>query len=382
LTAQTVLIAAYSGRALAASARRAGYVPLVIDACGDTDTRGIAGGVRVQPDALHHGFRTSVLLQACADLVAESDRAPIGIVLGAGFEDRPAQIAELAQAYPLLGCSADTVQRCKNPSDIFELLRQLGIAHPETSLTPPAHGGGWLSKLVGGSGGTHIARCKPQPTAMPDRYFQREVAGRPISALAITSERGVAFAFSRQWANSAPRRPYRYGGAVGNVQIPVELEARLVDVMLSLCERLDLVGLVSFDFLAHDNDVVLVDVNPRPGATLDVLDDAHGTLFNAHLAAVRGEDPVDILKAGWSPSTVAAAYLYADRGALQLPDIAWPDWSADRPGTGTAVAHHDPLATVFAEGVTPDAAETLCHERLAALEEMLYQTQNLEDASP
>ncbi len=381
MTAQSVLIAAYSGRALAGSARRAGYVPLVVDAYGDTDTCRIAGGVRVLPDALHHGFRTNLLLQACSELVAASDSAPIGIVLGAGFEDRPAQIDDVAQVYPLLGCSAETVRRCNRPANFFDLLRQLGISHPETSLTPPAHGGGWLSKLVGGSGGTHIARCKPQPTAMPDRYFQREVAGRPLSALAITSDSGVAFAFSHQWASPAPRRPYRYGGAVGNVEIAPELEARLVDVMLSLCERLDLVGLVSFDFIVHDEDVLLVDVNPRPGATLDVLDDAHGTLFKAHLAVVRGEDPVDILKHGWSPSTVAAAYLYADRGTLQVPEVSWPDWSADRPAAGATIAHHDPLATVFAEGVTPDAAETLCLERIAALEEMLYQTQKLEDAS-
>ncbi|MGA6998581.1 MAG: tetrahydromethanopterin C1 transfer protein, partial [Pseudolabrys sp.] len=33
-----VLIAAASGRALAAGARRAGYVPLVVDGFGDQDT--------------------------------------------------------------------------------------------------------------------------------------------------------------------------------------------------------------------------------------------------------------------------------------------------------------------------------------------------------
>ena len=35
---RTVLIAAISGRALAASARRGGYVPLVADFFGDADT--------------------------------------------------------------------------------------------------------------------------------------------------------------------------------------------------------------------------------------------------------------------------------------------------------------------------------------------------------
>lgn len=373
MTAGTVLIAAYSGRALAASARRAGYAPLVVDACGDSDTRAIATDVRCLPDALHHGFRIAPLLDACAELAARSATAPIGIVLGAGFEDQPHCIEKLAETYPVLGCPAPVVRHCSTPKDLFGLLSHLGIPHPETSLTPPAQGHGWLSKLEGGSGGTHIVRCKPHPTAMPHRYFQRAAPGDAISALAITSPKGVAFAFTRQWVNAAPRRPYRYGGAVGNIEIDAELEARLVDTMLALCEALKLVGLVSFDFLVDPGgEPLLVDVNPRPGASLDVLDDAQGTLFKAHMAAVQGDDPVEVLQSGWAPSTLAAAYLYADRGTLTVPDIAWPEWSSDRPAPGTVIAEHDPLATAFAEGATPEIAAALCQERLAALEQMLY----------
>lgn len=381
MSAGTVLIAAYSGRALAASARRAGYVPLVVDAYGDADTRETSAAVRCLPDVIAHGFKAGALVEALDELSAESGQQPIGIVLGAGFEDTPNLIETLSHAYPILGCAADTVRRCSNPGDFFGHLAELGIPYPETSLTPPTQGAGWLSKLAGGSGGTHIVRCKPHPTAMPDRYFQRAIDGTSISAMGITSGKGAAFAFSRQWVNPAPRRPYRYGGAVGNIEIPADLEARLVDTMLTLCETLQLTGLVSFDFVLHGGEALLVDVNPRPGATLDVLDDAAGTLFKAHLAAVAGEDPIDVLQSGWAPATVAAAYLYADRGPLTVPAIDWPEWTADRPAPGAVIDHHLPLATVLAEAASPDAAEALCRERLSALEQMLYQSQKLEDAS-
>lgn len=381
MTARSVLIASYSGRALAASARRAGYVPLVVDAYGDRDTRDTAAAVRCLPDAIKHGFRAPPLLSALAELATASQDEPIGLVLGTGFEDTPGLIETLAQHYWLLGCPPETVRRCSEPKHLFGLLAHLGIPHPETSLTPPADGTGWLSKLAGGSGGTHIARCTRHPTAMPHRYFQRAVPGEAISAIGITSDKGAAFAFSRQWVNPAPRRPYRYGGAVGNIEVDTDLEARLVDTMLALCEALKLVGLVSFDFLVDAGEPMLVDVNPRPGATLDVLDDAAGTLFKAHLAAVCGQDPIDVLQDGWAPATVAAAYLYADHGTLTVPAIAWPDWAADRPAPGAVIEHHTPLATIMAEAVTPEAAEALCRERLAALEQILYQSQKPEDAS-
>ena len=383
MTAKSVLIASYSGRALAASARRAGYVPLVVDAYGDTDTREAAAAVRCLSDAIEHGFRAAPLLGTLAEIASANGDEPIGLILGAGFEDTPGLIETLAQHYTLLGCTPETVRRCSEPKDLFGLLAHMGIPHPETSLTPPADGAGWLSKLAGGSGGTHIARCSRHPTAMPHRYFQRAVAGEgiSISAMGITSDKGAAFAFSRQWVNPAPRRPYRYGGAVGNIEIDTDLEARLVDTMLALCDALKLTGLVSFDFLVDGGEPMLVDVNPRPGAMLDVLDDAKGTLFKAHLAAVAGEDPIDVLQDGWAPATVAAAYLYADRGTLTVPAIAWPDWAADRPAPGAVIEHHTPLATVIAEAASPEAAEALCRERLSALEQMLYQSQNLEDAS-
>ncbi len=382
MTERSVLIASYSGRALAASARRAGYVPLVVDAYGDTDTRAAVAAIRCLPDAVVHGFRATPLLAALAEIESANDDEPIGLMLGAGFEDTPGLIETLAQHYTLLGCSPQTVRRCSEPKDLFGLLAHLGVPHPETSLTPPADGTGWLSKLAGGSGGTHIARCTRHPTAMPHRYFQRAVRGEAISALGITSDKGTAFAFSRQWVSPAPRRPFRYGGAVGNIEIDCELEARLVDTMLALCEALKLVGLVSFDFVVDAGEPLLVDVNPRPGATLDVLDDTSGTLFKAHLVAAAGEDPIDVLQDGWAPATVAAAYLYADHGPLTVPPIAWPEWSADRPAPGTVIDHHAPLATVIAEAATPDAAEALCRERLSALEQMLYQNQKSEDASP
>lgn len=355
-------------------------MPLVVDAYGDCDTRDLAGGVRCLPDAVAHGFRATPLLEALAELTATADGEPVGLVLGAGFEDTPGLIETLGKTYRLLGCPAETVRHCSDPKDLFGLLAHLGIPHPETSLTPPPSGKGWLSKLAGGSGGTHIARCTATPSAMPHRYFQRAIPGEAISAMGLSSDAGTAFAFSRQWVNPAPRRPYRYGGAVGNIEIPTELEARLVDTMLALCEALKLVGLVSFDFLVHEDDALLVDVNPRPGATLDVLDDANGTLFKAHLAAVAGGDPVDVLQSGWAPATVAAAYLYADHGPLTVPPVVWPDWAKDRPAAGAVIAEHAPLATVLAEGATPEAAEAQCRERLAALEEMLYQSQKSEDA--
>lgn len=366
-----VLIAGFSGRALAASARRAGYLPLVVDAFGDSDTRALAAGSAVLSDALDAGFRTATLLPALDALAAASPSPPVGLVLAAGFEDTPELIATLAQRFPLLGCGRDTVAAAKDPGQFFGLLAELGIAHPEWRREAPAEGTGWLSKRIGGSGGTHIAICRKRVSTQPDRYFQRPFHGTPVSMLGVVGS-SAAFAFSRQWPAPMPRRPYRYGGGVGNIVIDADHEARMIAIGLDVSRALGLAGMVSFDFLLGDGEPVLLEVNPRPGATIDLLDDDRGTLFAAHLAAFETGDPASVMARQWQPATRAAAYLYADHATFTVPDITWPDWTTDRPAAGTRVPHHAPIATVHAQAATVEAATRAVEERLSQLAAMLY----------
>ena len=238
-------------------------------------------------------------------------------------------------------------------------------------MVPPADGRGWLTKRIGGSGGLHIARCRARVSKQRDRYFQREVEGVAVSMLGIIGK-SAAFAFTQSWLAPKPRRPFRFGGIVGNMDIDADLEARLIEIGLDLARALQLEGLVSFDFLVGDEGPLLLEVNPRPGVSLDVLDDSQGTLFASHIAAVTGGDPAAILARNWAPCPRAAAYVYADDQGLSVPQVAWPDWIADRPSAGIRIGPHLPVCTVSAEGKTAKLAVALLDERLGIAKAMLY----------
>lgn len=373
MTGEAVLIAAFSARALAASARRAGYRPLVVDCFGDADTLEVAEASRCLPARVQVGFTARPLIAALESLAAEAASKPIGLVLGAGFECNPRLVARLAERFPLIGNNAETIRRTKDPREFFTVLDDLGIPHPETRLDAPSETDGWLMKRTGGSGGLHIHLCPASPRPDKRRYFQRRVRGEQISLMGLVSEKSAAFAASRQWTSPLPRRPFRYGGAVGSLPLDEDLEARLIEMSLAVAERLSLSGIVSFDYLVDGDAISLLEVNPRPGASLDVFDDDSGTLFKAHVEASRGGDPAALLAADWHPPVArAAAYLYADRGPLSVADLDWPSWAADRPRTGCAIGAGQPLATVIAEGTDVAAVEALSTQRLADLETMLY----------
>ena len=137
-----------------------------------------------------------------------------------------------------------------------------------------------------------------------------------------------------------------------------------------VARALGLVGLVSFDFMLAKGLTYLLDVNPRPSATLDIFDDAAGSLFRAHITACSG----DGFEFASPPQTRtrAAAILYADQGPLTIKSLAWPNWTADRPQPGTHIARTRPIASVFGEGEDAADAEVICRQRLDELAYMLY----------
>jgi len=379
---EPILIAALSGRALAASAKRAGFRPLVVDCFGDEDLACQPGDSICLPAGMRVGLRTKPLMKALQALHSKCGQPVKGLVLGSGFEDRPGVIEKLASQFPLLGPDADTIAALKDPTVFFDLLDKLAIPHPDITMDLPDNPDGWLRKRIGGSGGLHIKPCTRTTKATSTTYFQRHVAGQAISVLAIVGKNGTAFALSKQWSAPTPAIPFRYGGAVSHVELPRAQETAALEAALAITEAIDVSGLISIDFVANDQDVLCLEINPRPGATLDVHDDANGTLFEAHIIACGGGDPTVYLQDNWSAhSAKACSVLYADQGPLYVQIETWPDWTTDRPHKNARVAPGQPLASVYAEAQSAQEAEKLCLARLASLEKMLYDSSKQKDQS-
>jgi predicted ATP-grasp superfamily ATP-dependent carboligase len=367
--ATSVLIAAFSGRSLAQSARRAGYEPLVVDAFGDLDTQEAALDFRVLDGVMETGFRTKPLIAALEDLSRSTSSKPIGLVLGSGFEDKPRLINALGTRFKLLGSDATTYKACKDPTTFFGALDKLGIPHPETRLTPPNDPTGWITKRIGGSGGRHIRVCHGPQRIKPRRYFQKLVDGNRISAGAVFAKDKNLVSLTRQWISPSAGHPFRFGGCVSMPAVDDRLRRQIAQSAKRVATELNLIGLASFDFIVSAGVPYLLEVNPRPGASLDILDDG-GELFAAHIAVWTGANNFpgqEIARAA-----KAIAILHADRGPITLGKTPWPDWSADRGPPGTFVPQGAPLATAFAEASTADAAEALARTRLAELEDLIY----------
>ena len=137
---------------------------------------------------------------------------------------------------------------------------------------------------------------------------------------------------------------FRFGSAArcGRRNSMRRWSGRFVPPQVSLPRRLALVGLNSVDFLATANTFQLLEINPRPGATLDIF--THPRLFSAHLESCRGLLPSEPLVFTTSSATAIA---YAPCDLAFMPELDWPAWCVDRQKPGTRLRKGDPVCTVF-----------------------------------
>jgi predicted ATP-grasp superfamily ATP-dependent carboligase len=360
MDSRTFVIIAASGRALAASARRAGFLPLVIDWFGDSDTLALAAAHARLEHGLARGM-TADALDAALSAVSEGQQ-PTGIVCGTGFEDRPELLDHLARRWRLFGCDAQTVRRAKDPHGFAALCHDCAVPHPEISLLPPSDTAGWFAKRKGGAGGSHVVAAGERDAA--NFYYQRAVPGEPVSALFLADGRHArVIGFSSQWASPARQQPYRYGGAIRPAILADNTLVLLEEVVHKIARVLPLVGLCSADFLVERDGFRLLEVNPRPGATLDIFEAPPKSLFALHVAACEGELAA---RAPCLAGSSATAIAYGKHD-MRVAAFDWPEWTADRPHAGSLVREGEPLCTVHAAG--PGHAETraLIDQRLETI---------------
>ena len=327
----TVLaVAAVSARMLAEAARADGFDVVGFDLFGDADTRrACAEWLPIgRPDSLH--IDADRLLSALAALARRGDVA--GWIAGSGFEGRPDLLQRGAARLPLIGTPAGAVARVRDPKTFFGFLDAEGIPHPTVRLTVPADAAGWLTKDARGCGGWHIRRLAARHVEPPfapagteadldadadadaHRYFQREMQGRPMSATFIANgSDACVLGFNRLIVRRFGAWPFVYCGAVGPVALREDMANRITAIVRSLAAEFSLRGLGSLDFMLEGDAFGVLEINPRPPASI----------------ALYGRTPAGARQAAWEP---IASHV---RACLQgeLPQRTAPGPAGSGPGT-------------------------------------------------
>lgn len=374
--APRVLLIGASCRAMAASARRAGWIPLCADPFGDRDLYSPGGAVLIRD-------YPASLINDLAHF-----RADAWCYTG-GLENEPEIIASLedeaGRLGPLWGVGANALAECRDPFRLAKLWRAHGLSIPDTlpANRHPPRDGNWLIKPFRGSGGWKIRNWNGSPSDLPhanqlspeDVYFQRRIPGDSLSALFLVSP------------DRAGRRPgvqlisvseqilepgtCRYAGSIAPVELPEAAIAQIELALQAVADTSRLTGLVGVDFIFDGATVWPLEINPRYTASVEVVELAYQfSLLNWHRAACEGRGDIDpqLPHLGKKPRIVGKRVVYARQSCrlaaepiptsfgtgYELPTVA------DISPAGTIVETGGPVCTVFAEAHSAAA----CREEL------------------
>jgi predicted ATP-grasp superfamily ATP-dependent carboligase len=352
-------VAAVSARMLAEAAAHDGFEVVALDLFGDADTRrasrrwhpiGVAGSLQID---------AAGVLEMLEALARQGGDTVIGWIPGGGFEGHPELLDAGARLLPLIGTPADAVRRVRDPAAFFGALAAYGIAHPPVRADAPADAEGWLLKDAHGCGGWHIrdaATARDTASTGASLYYQRAMPGVPMSATFIANgEQAMLLGINELIVRPFGVRPHVYAGCIGPVAVTADLARRIGDAVRALSAAFGLRGWCSLDFMRDGDAIGVLEVNPRPPASLALY--AQRGLIDAQLrACLQGELPSPA--AFTRPRVRGCEIVYARRSLTLAPigaqHLAGRADVHDLPVAGARFGAGDPICSLSAVG---DGAE-------------------------
>ena len=359
----SILVAGFSTRHIASSAHRAGYRVYAVDHFCDQDlvwhTRD-----RMNFEELEE------LPQAVAAMERMHD--PGGFVPASGAE-------AIRPTSPVLGTPPERVLPFLDKLEIQRFFEENGIPVPAllppgtypAMLKPRVASGGWRNTIV-----RSLAEEERWQGSFPGMPFVRQeiVHGVPSSvSLVADGRRARAIAVNEQLLRASDEASFGFCGSITPSDHP--LADRMVRCAEKAAGRSGCIGSVGIDFVAGDDEVYAIEINPRFQGTLDTVEAAISeNLFSLHVDACRGVIPEKMPTAG---RYAARRILFAECDLTVRSDLApLAPVVSDIPWPGSRFGPGEAVVSVHGNGPDREAALAVLHRNMNTVRQYMAEWAN------
>lgn len=346
---QPLICIARSARIIAQSLQRAGYNVIALDQFGDLDTRSSCISFYQLADFSIENVKSNLAL------IREQQgftHQP-AVIYGSGIDSNPQLLDYLGNTFHLIGNPVNVVSAVRTPQIFFQLLKELKVNYPPVQFKRPDCLKNWLAKQQnreGGAGVIPAAQYDNKESSGFPVYYQQCLQGIAFSALFLARQDKIQIVglhrhFCTRDFNT---RPYLMQALISGFRLPDHYFKILTDWIERFVSVTGLTGLNSMDCLFSGGQIFVLEINPRPGASVCLYDESYQEgLLEQHIRSFTGENwDLQIQKQEVSGYWIC----YADQEMTITEEHSWPDWTADRPKAGTLFTPGDPLCTVTATG--------------------------------
>lgn len=369
-----LLLIAPSTRAMAESAKKAGYDFISLDFFGGADQKEICENYSLRE------FKEDYTIE---NLFKHAQLEFTHVVYGSGFENHPELVREFeertAQTRTVLGNSCDTLRKVRDWKNFFKVLEKNGIPFPQTEILPKQEAIEALKNkqkclvkpLAGGGGHAIYASQSVDKAAADERLgeevlLQEYVAGTPASSTFVSSGSDFIFLGTAEQLRGTFFNPFCYSGNVVPLKARRVAIEKMKEISRVIAEAFELEGCNGIDFVINRGGPYVLEVNPRIPGSAELLEMAHGfNVIDAHIKACLGN--LTSLKLKVPQKFYAKKILFADRDIIYKERL---DFIKDVPHYGERIDRESPICTVFGEGKTREE----CCTDLSNKERLVYES--------
>ena len=387
----TIAIVGFSARAAAQCAKRQGFDVIAVDFCADRD---LIGECRAHyrlddPDWPH---------------TLNSKHPSVPLLLTGGMEHRLKLVDQCHAVAKRFGPTGKQLAAIRSLDNWARWAVSCEFGWPVTfhgsvdasGLSEQLLQGSWLLKpflSVGGIGITDVINASQLSDSVFKEhskiYLQQRQPGKSIGITFLSSQFGsTLIGAASAWPdNSKPlRASYTYRGSFGPIPLTTAQICKLQRFASLVGRESGLLGLWQADFLEHDGELTLLEINPRWSASMDILDVCLDLrLVEMHHACIcttlsqagfegfatnacrQAKQSSDAMLGKWivyasAPFTVSRTQSDAwwmNRWKGDFDSVRNSNQFADIPCVGTDIAAGDPILTIMTTSISADFAGIL-----------------------
>ncbi len=360
-------------RALSQTITRSGHCCVGADLFADWDTSNYCDVKKIDR------------FESAAELIKQS---PVeGCVVAGGIENKPALLAQIADSTNMTGSSVSAIANVRNPFVLEKSLRASGLETLKLRRTIPSRDVGWVIKPFCSVGGNQVRLLNGRNGEWINthqQYLQQYIAGTPMSAVYVSSPRqclliGVSFQIVKKTRYS----DFAYVGSIG----PIKLNATHTNAIHRygqvIAKEFGLLGWFGVDFVKSDDEIRLLEVNPRYTASMELFELASADLrlFDLHLAGC-GKGCLAVPKLEYSDLMIGKRYVFnssmvatqvTSRMFDRLANGAGQAWRSrsDIPWANDWIQPGHPVCTVWAYGDNIAEVETQLDDGVEQVHDLL-----------
>jgi len=311
------------------------------------------------------------------------DVQPDAICVTGAMENHPRVLQKLTTRATVLAPAVDQIARMRDPLDLQAVLASSNCQYPRTFASNerlPQDETLWLIKPIASAAGQGIHAFDATHTSFPDpsMIIQERISGRSISvSFLMHPARTELIGCTEQLLGHSELQAseFQYCGSIGPLHVPASINRQILELGHFLQYEYALRGLIGVDLILHDDQLWLIEINPRYTASMELFESQFDrSMIQLHLDSF-SSNPATFSRIDHTKMHFGKAVLFA-RTTTQIPNDFQPIWQAalncqlptvaDLPAIGATVRAGHPLFTIFACGKSVVETKAKLHQQAAS----------------